>query len=93
MIKTILWDVDGTLLNFSKSEKFCILRCLEEIGFYDCDDEMISRYAKINTSYWEVEAIMWHCYSKKSHAYSAAMNFYKAPKSERDAVVKFLRSI
>ena len=41
----------------------------------------------------EVEAIMWHCYSKKSHAYSAAMNFYKAPKSERDAVVKFLRSI
>ena len=53
MIKTILWDVDGTLLNFSKSEKFCILRCLEEIGFYDCDDEMISRYAKINTSYWE----------------------------------------
>ena len=41
----------------------------------------------------EVEAIMWHCYSKKSHAYSAAMNFYKASKSERDAVVKFLRSI
>ena len=31
--------------------------------------------------------------TKKSHAYSAAMNFYKAPKSERDAVVKFLRSI
>ena len=41
----------------------------------------------------EVEAIMWHCYSKKSHAYHSAMNFYKAPKSERDAVVKFLRSI
>ena len=41
----------------------------------------------------EVEAIMWHCYSKKSHAYSSAMNFYKASKSDRDAVVKFLRSI
>ena len=41
----------------------------------------------------EVEAIMWHCYSKKSHAYHAAMNFYKASKSDRDAVVKFLRSI
>ena len=41
----------------------------------------------------EVEAIMWHCYSKKSHAYHAAMNFYNASKSERDAVVKFLRSI
>ena len=41
----------------------------------------------------EVEAIMWHCYSKKSHAYHSAMNFYKASKSDRDAVVKFLRSI
>ncbi len=41
----------------------------------------------------EVEAIMWHCYSKKSHAYRSAMNFYKASKSDRDAVVKFLRSI
>ncbi len=41
----------------------------------------------------EVEAIMWHCYSKKSHAYSSAINFYKASKADRDAVVKFLRSI
>ena len=41
----------------------------------------------------EVEAIMWHCYSKKSHAYKSAMNFYHASKADRDAVVKFLRSI
>lgn len=41
----------------------------------------------------EVEAIMWHCYSKKSHAYNSALNFYNASKSDRDAVVKFLRSI
>ena len=41
----------------------------------------------------EVEAIMWHCYSKKSHAYDSAINFYKASKADRDAVVKFLRSI
>lgn len=41
----------------------------------------------------EVEAIMWHCYSKQSHAYSSALNFYKAEKADRDAVVKFLRSI
>ena len=41
----------------------------------------------------EVEAIMWHCYSKKSHSYSSAINFYKASKADRDAVVKFLRSI
>ena len=41
----------------------------------------------------EVEAIMWHAYSKKSHAYHAAFQFYNLPKSDRDAVVKFLRSI
>lgn len=41
----------------------------------------------------EVEAIMWHCYSKKSHAYQSAINFYNAPKADRDAVVKFLQSI
>ena len=41
----------------------------------------------------EVEAIMWHCYSKNSHSYNAALNFYKASKADRDAVVKFLQSI
>ncbi len=41
----------------------------------------------------EVEAIMWHCYSTKSHSYSSAINFYNASKSDRDAVVKFLQSI
>lgn len=41
----------------------------------------------------EIEAIMWHMYSKKSHAYNAAHKFYELPKADRDAVVKFLRSI
>lgn len=41
----------------------------------------------------EVEAIMWHAYSKNSQAYSSAVQFYNLKKSDRDAVVKFLRSI
>lgn len=41
----------------------------------------------------EVEAIMWHAYSKNSQAYTSALKFYNLKKSERDAVVKFLRSI
>jgi CxxC motif-containing protein (DUF1111 family) len=41
----------------------------------------------------EVEAIMWHAYSKQSQAYSSAMKFYRLKKSDRDAVVKFLRAI
>lgn len=41
----------------------------------------------------EVEAIMWHCYSKNSQAYNTAVKFYNLPKADRDAVVMFLRSI
>lgn len=41
----------------------------------------------------EIEAIMWHAYSKQSDAYSAAEKFYNLPKADRDAVVKFLQSI
>lgn len=41
----------------------------------------------------EVEAIMWHAYSKNSHAYASALKFYNLPKADRDAVVKFLQSI
>ncbi len=41
----------------------------------------------------EVEAIMWHAYSKKSDAYVSTEKFYKLSKKDRDAVVKFLKSI
>lgn len=41
----------------------------------------------------EIEAIMWHAYSKKSDAYWSAAKFYNLPKADRDAVVKFLRAI
>ena len=41
----------------------------------------------------EIEAIMWHGYSKKSDAYASTEKFFNLSKSDRDAVVKFLRSI
>lgn len=41
----------------------------------------------------EIEAIMWHAYSKDSDAYESALKFYNLTKEERDAVVKFLQSI
>ena len=40
-----------------------------------------------------IEAIMWHGYSKESDAYSATEKFYRLPKADRDAVVKFIESI
>lgn len=41
----------------------------------------------------EVEAIMWHAYSKQSHAYWSAMQFYRLSREQRNQVVKFLRAI
>ncbi|UKK49397.1 hypothetical protein L6475_05520 [Prevotella sp. E9-3] len=41
----------------------------------------------------EIEAIMWHGYSKDSHAYRPTEKFYNLPKADRDAIVKFLRAI
>ena len=52
MIKVILWDIDGTLLDFKKSESFAIKRCFEELEIGECTDEMIARYSAINHRLW-----------------------------------------
>ena len=41
----------------------------------------------------ETEAIMWHGYSKDSHAYESTEKFYNLDTDDREAVVKFLQSI
>lgn len=48
----ILWDVDGTLLDFSYSEYHSLWNCLEEIGVTPTE-EMIKRYSVINDSWWK----------------------------------------
>ncbi len=53
MIKVILWDVDGTLLDFKKSEYAAIKKCFEIFNLGECSDEMIQRYSEINRTYWE----------------------------------------
>lgn len=53
MIKVILWDVDGTLLDFIKAEYAAIKKCFEVFHLGECTDEMIARYSVINKRYWE----------------------------------------
>lgn len=53
MIKVILWDVDGTLLDFKQSEKEAIRKCFEIFELGECSDEMLQRYSALNKSYWE----------------------------------------
>lgn len=53
MIKVILWDVDGTLLDFHAAERAAIRSLFQRFALGECTDEMLQRYAKINRSYWE----------------------------------------
>lgn len=53
MFKYILWDIDGTILNFKEAEKRAILQCFKELGLGLCSDEMLSTYSSINDSYWK----------------------------------------
>ena len=52
MIKNILWDIDGTLLNFKIAERKAIDYCFEKFGLGICDDEMLKDYSRINHKYW-----------------------------------------
>lgn len=52
MITTILWDVDGTLLDFLYSQRFAITKCFKSAGL-TITEEMIKRYSEINDSYWK----------------------------------------
>jgi 2-haloacid dehalogenase len=53
MISTILWDVDGTLLDFNAAEKAAVRSLFAEFGLGLCTDQMIARYSEINLRYWE----------------------------------------
>ena len=49
---TILWDVDGTLLDFLYSQRYAITNCFQSIG-REITEEQIQRYSKINDDYWK----------------------------------------
>lgn len=53
MITTILWDVDGTLLDFAAAEATAVRRLFEEYHLGICTDEMLARYSAINKQWWQ----------------------------------------
>lgn len=53
MIKVVLWDIDGTLLDFGQAENYAVKKCFEIFEMGTCTDEMVERYSIINTKYWE----------------------------------------
>lgn len=53
MIKVILWDLDGTLMDFKISESTSLKRTFVHFGLPECSDETVDVYSKINQGYWE----------------------------------------
>lgn len=53
MIRVILWDIDGTLLDFAAAERVAIRECFSTFGLGECTDEMLARYSVINRQHWE----------------------------------------
>ncbi len=52
-IRALLWDIDGTLLDFLASERVGIRKTFEVFGLGPCTDEMLAVYTPINAKHWE----------------------------------------
>lgn len=52
MITTVLWDVDGTLLDFHYSQSYALSKCFETAGLA-ITEEILTRYGQINDGYWK----------------------------------------
>ena len=52
-IKVILWDIDGTLLNFEEAEKYAIRACFAKFSLGECTDDMLADYSNITRGYWQ----------------------------------------
>ena len=52
--KYLLWDIDGTILNFEKAEKRAIRTLFEKFNLGECTDEMLYYYIQINKKYWKL---------------------------------------
>ena len=52
-IRAILWDVDGTLLDFLAAEKAAVKKLFMAFDLGECTDGMVARYSAINDSYWK----------------------------------------
>lgn len=53
VIQVVLWDIDGTLLDFNAAEKTAIRACFAKHGLGECTDTMLQEYHLINRRWWE----------------------------------------
>lgn len=51
--QAVLWDLDGTLLNFKKGMAAAMKKCFSLFSLGTCSAEMLELYTRINDKYWE----------------------------------------
>lgn len=51
--KTLLFDIDDTLLDFKKDQKFAFYNAMDAIGI-KCTEELYEDYCKINSEMWKL---------------------------------------
>lgn len=54
MIKAILFDIDGTLLDFSAAERCAIEKTFSKFGLGEFSPEKAQKYSEINLRHWEM---------------------------------------
>lgn len=54
MYKYLLWDIDGTILDFIASEAIAIRKLFQKYNLGVCTDEMLYDYSSINDKYWQI---------------------------------------
>ena len=51
--KVLLWDIDGTILNFRAAEKYAFSESFFRFFSFYPEDDMIRRYSVLNESWWQ----------------------------------------
>lgn len=52
MYKVLLWDIDGTILDFQASEREGMRACFSHFSLGPLSDEMLKTYSSINHRFW-----------------------------------------
>ncbi len=89
MYKVILWDVDGTLLDFGLAEKSALRSCFEKFKLGKCTDDMVAIYSQINKGYWE--RIERGEISKQEALISRFRDFFESQQIEMNEIKAFNR--
>ncbi len=54
MYKYLLWDIDGTVLDFHAAEAYAIRALFKKYKIGRCSDQVIKLYSEINSKYWQM---------------------------------------